>query len=156
MKKIKRREEIIRKLRKKGCTLLKEANYDEAIELFLESLELAPCDELTLKCLYKMYFKMKEYKQAEFYSKMLLDMNKNNIEANNMRFNILLKQNKFDEAKEFLDNNEILKREDNYYEMKSLVLKEIARQNINKTKIFQHLKIINYPMKYCLFDILYF
>ena len=30
-----------------------------------------------------------------------------------MRFNILLKQNKFDEAKEFLDNNEILKREDN-------------------------------------------
>ena len=82
--------------------------------------------------------------EAEYYVDLLLNINKKNIEANNIKFISLVKQNKKEEADEFLENNEILKNQQNYIELKSLIhpeiLAKINEQNNNNEII--ELKII--------------
>ena len=131
---MRKKQEQIKKLRKKGNNFIKDNNYDKAIEVFLEGLKLDSTDETFLKNLSSSYFHIKEYDKAEHYAQLLLDLDKKNIEANNIKFNCLIRQNKMDVAKNFLENNEILKNQKNYVELRILADPEFAKIQISTPK----------------------
>ena len=125
---------------------MKDVKLDKAIEVFLESYNLVPN-------LSDLYLQLKYYKKAEYYVDLLLNINKKNIEANNIKFISLVKQNKKEEADEFLENNEILKNQQNYIELKSLIhpeiLAKINEQNNNNEIIeLNNNKIDSYKLNY--------
>ena len=54
---MRKKQEQIKKLRKKGNNFIKDNNYDKAIEVFLEGLKLDSTDETFLKNLSSSYHK---------------------------------------------------------------------------------------------------
>ena len=148
---MRKKQEQIKKLRKKGNKYIKDGKLDKAIEVFLEGLNLEPNDETNLKNLSDLYLQLKEYQKAEYYADLLLNINKKNIEANNIKFISLIKQNKKEDADKFLENNEILKNQPNYIELKALINPEILKNQIieqkdnkiNSYKINYNIKIQN-------------
>ena len=73
------------------------------------------------------YFQIKEYNKAEHYSQILLDIDKKNVEANNIKFNSLVRQNKMDAANLFLESSEVLKNQNNYNDLKSMLDPEFIK-----------------------------
>lgn len=124
---MRKKQEQIKKLRKKGNNYLKDGNYDKAIEIFLEGLKLDSTDETFLKNISSSYFQIKEYNKAEHYSQILLDIDKKNVEANNIKFNSLVRQNKMDAANLFLESSEVLKNQNNYNDLKSMLDPEFIK-----------------------------
>ena len=147
---MRKKQEQIKQLRKKGNKYIKDTNYDKAIETFLEGLKLDSTDETFLKNLSNSYFHIKQYDKAEYYSQLLLDIDKKNIDANNIKFNSLVRQNKIDAAKDFLEKNEVLKNQQNYNELKSLVDPEFAKnlQNIIKLNPSKKSRLNSYILDY--------
>ena len=142
---MRKKQEQIKKLRKKGNKYIKDGKLDKAIEVFLEGLNLDPNDETNLKNLSDLYLQLKEYQKAEYYADLLLNINKNNIEANNIKFISLIRQNKKEDADKFLENNEILKNQPNYIELKALINPEILKNQIIEEKSN---KINSYKINY--------
>ena len=148
---MRKKEEQIKKLRKKGNNFIKNGNYDKAIESFLEGLKLSPENVPILNNLSNLYFQLKDYQNAEKYSTLLLNIDKKNLEANNIKFNALLKQDKKEEANEFLEKNEILKNQQNYIELKILVDPEYVKNNKSEIELYQYKKqnnIISFKLNY--------
>ena len=133
---MRKKQEQLKKLRKKGNHYAKDGNYDKALEAFSEGLKLEPNNESILKNLADLYFKLKDYQKAEHYSQSVLDIDKKNIEANNIKFNSILRLNRKKEANEFLEKSEVLKRQQNYIELKSLVDPEFVKNMQNKIQIY--------------------
>ena len=141
---MRKKQEQIKKLRKKGNNYLKEGNTDKAIEVFLEGLKLEPDNESILKHLFNLYFEKKDYQKSEEYSQLVLNIDKKDLEANNIKFISLFRQNKIKEAEEFLEKNEVLKKQDNFYELKALVDPEFVKKNKYKINLENYLKKNNF------------
>ena len=62
---MRKKEEQIKKLRKKGNNFIKNGNYDKAIESFLEGLKLSPENVPILNNLSNLYLQLKDYHNAE-------------------------------------------------------------------------------------------
>ena len=141
---MRKKQEQLKKLRKKGNNFLKEGNYEKAIEVFLEGLKLEPDNETILKNLYNSYFDKKDYQKAEEYSQLVLNIDKKDLEANNVKFISLFKQNKIKEANEFLEKNEVLKKQENFYELKAMIDPEFVKNNKYNIDIENYLKRNNF------------
>ena len=105
-----------------------------------------------MKYLSNLYLQLKDFQKAENYADLLLNINKKNIEANNIKVISLVNQNKKEEADEFLEKNEILKNQQNYIELKSLIhpeiLAKINEQNNNKIIEQNNNKKDSYKLNY--------
>ena len=147
---MRKKQDQVKKLRKKGNTYVKDGKYDKAIEVFLEGLKLEPNNESILKNVSDLYFQLKDYQKAEYYCDLLLNIDKKNIEANNIKFNSLLRQNRKEEANDYLEKSEVLKNQQNYIELKSLVDEEYAKNIANKITIYDPMQnnINSYKLDY--------
>ena len=137
---MRKKQEQIKKLRKKGNTHIKNGEYDKAIDAFLEGLQLEPNNESLLKNLSNLYYEIKDYQNAENYSSLLLQIDNKNLEANNIKFNSLLRIGKKEEANDFLEKSEVLKNQGNYIELKSLSDPEYAKANKDKIELYNYQK----------------
>ena len=137
---MRKKQEQIKKLRKKGNTLMKNGEYDKAIEAFLEGLKLEPDNESLLKNLSNLYFEIKDYQNAENYSTQLLKIDNKNLEANNIKFNSLLRLGRKEKANEFLEKSDVLKNQNNYIELKSLADDKFVENNKDKIELYNYKK----------------
>lgn len=73
---MRKKQDQVKKLKKKANTYAKDGKYDKAIEVFLEGLKLEPNNESILKNVSDLYFQLKDYQKAEYYSDLLLNIDK--------------------------------------------------------------------------------